>query len=233
MRHFTQRISAVVAALVVSVAATPLYDSAQAAGANVISDQSKKDFAGGRFQVPATACAAAGDPSPCCTGSGAGATCPTYKMALHTNTAACSTSMTTQAGIGGEVAAAGGYTTGGAALPGFAMTVGSNHANVTFTTPVTWSAATITARVAVIYCATNCQALDAVGCWCLDGAGGCAADTVSTGGPFTVTIPSPVYYIATGSTFRPVWYVASATPMLDSLVLDLHLDLHPELVWVD
>ncbi len=158
-------------------------------------DQAKKEFAVGGFQVMASVCTGAGAPSSCCTGAGVGATCPTYKMALITNTSTAGTATTTWAGISAnEVANSGTYAAGGATLAGMSIAISANHAQVSFTSPVSWTSATITARAAVIYCSANCPTLDVVGIYCLDG-GACAADTSSTAGTFSVTLPTGVYAI--------------------------------------
>jgi hypothetical protein len=173
-----------------AVALALIATTASAAPVQSFTDQAKKNFTVGAFQVTASACTGSGAPSPCCTGAGAGASCPTYKLALITNSATTSTSTTTWASISAnEVAASGGYSTGGWTLAGYGVTVSSNHSCVTFTTPLTAATATITARAAVIYCSANCPTLDIIGTWCLDGAS-CAADTVSTGGTFTVNLPA-------------------------------------------
>lgn len=153
-----------------------------------MTDQAKKDYTVGAFQVPASACTGAGAPSPCCTGAGAGATCPTYKLALLLNASTAGTSATTWASISANEASGTGYTAGGATLAGYTVTIAANHSCVTFTSPVTWASSTITARAAVLYCSANCPTLDVVSIHCLDG-GACAADTVSTGGTFSINLP--------------------------------------------
>lgn len=163
---------------------------ASATPTQCMTDQAKKNFSVGGFQVMASACTGAGAPSACCTGAGAGASCPTYKLALITNTSTAGTSATTWASINAnEVGASGGYSTGGWTLAGYTVTVSANHSCISFTTPLTAATATITARAAVIYCSANCPTLDVVGIYCLDGSS-CAADTVSTGGTFTVNLPA-------------------------------------------
>jgi hypothetical protein len=152
-------------------------------------DQAKKNFAQGAFQVPASACTGSEAPSKCCTGAGAGATCPVYKLALITNTSTAGCAATTWASISAnEVGASGSYSAGGATLAGYSLTVSGNDAWVTFTSPVTFTTATITARAAVVYCASGCPTLDVIGIHCLDG-GSCAADTTSTNDTFTVNLP--------------------------------------------
>lgn len=169
---------AVLAALALSISTT-----AEAA-TQAFATQAKVDFMRGNFQVPASACTAAGTPSTCCTGNGAGATCPTYKLALVANASNAGASSTTFAGVTSEVTGTG-YTAGGATLTGYAV----SGTCITFTSPVTWGTATITARAAVLYCSANCPALDVIGTYCLDGSS-CAADTSSTGGTFTVNLPA-------------------------------------------
>jgi hypothetical protein len=173
--------------------ATPVITTA--APTQAMPDQAKKNFAVGGFQVMASACTGSGAPSPCCTGAGAGATCPTYKLALITNAATCATTTTTWSSISAnEVGNSGTYSAGGATLAGYAIAISANHADVSFTSPVSWTSATITARAGVIYCSANCPTLDVVGCYCLDG-GACAADTSSTAGTFSVTLPAGVFSI--------------------------------------
>ncbi len=146
----------------------------------------KTDFLRGAFQVPASACTSSGVPSPCCTGTGAGATCPTYKLALLTSSSTAGSGSTTWASISANEASGTGYTAGGATLTGFAV----SGTCWTFTSPVTWTTATITAQSAVVYCSANCPALDVVSIHCLDGTTGtCSANTSSTGGTFTVNLP--------------------------------------------
>jgi hypothetical protein len=173
--------------LVAALAVLAFAPAAFAAPTQCMTDQAKKDFTVGGFQVMASACTGSGAPSPCCTGAGAGATCPTYKIAMITSTSSAGTSTTTWSGISANEVSGTGYTAGGNTLAGYTVTVSSNHSCVTFTTPVTWSTATITARAAVIYCSANCPTLDVVGIYCLDG-GSCAADTSSTGGTFTINL---------------------------------------------
>lgn len=159
---------------------------ASATPTQVMPTNAKVGFMQGKYQVMASACTGAGAPSPCCTGAGAGSTCPTYKMALITNTSTAGASTTTWSGISAnEVGASGTYATGGATLAGMAV----SGTCTTFTSPVSFTSATITARAAVIYCSANCPTLDVIGIYCLDG-GSCAADTVSTGGTFSITLPA-------------------------------------------
>jgi hypothetical protein len=173
----------ILAALLLTLSAPALATPTQC-----MTDQAKKDFSVGAFQVMASACTGAGAPSPCCTGAGAGATCPTYKIALLQNASTWGTATTTWSSTN-EPGASGTYSSGGSALAGMTITVASNHSCVSFTTPISWTSATLTARAAVIYCSANCPTLDIVAIYCLDG-GACAADTVSTGGTFTVNLPA-------------------------------------------
>lgn len=159
------------------------------AASQAFTTQAKTDFLQGVFQVPASACTGNGAPSACCTGAGAGATCPTYKLALVTSASNAGASSTTWAGVTNEVGASGSYSSGGATLTGFAL----SGTCVTFTSPVSFTTATITARAAVVYCSANCPALDVISVHCLDG-GACAADTSSTGGTFTINLPAGGVY---------------------------------------
>jgi hypothetical protein len=85
-----------------------------------------------------------------------------------------------------EVAASGSYSAGGATLGSRSSAISSNHACVSFTTPVTFTSATITARAAVIYNSTSGYV---VAILCLDG-GSCAADVSSTNGSYAITLPA-------------------------------------------
>jgi len=120
-----------------------------------------------------TNCTASGVPWACCSGSNAG-TCTL---------------------INNEVASGGGYTTGGASLTANSppLSVSSDHSCIGFSSPITWTTSTITARAACVIDTTTTGG-DVVGCYCLDG-GSCAADTSSTGGTFTVTLPAGLWCI--------------------------------------
>jgi hypothetical protein len=109
----------------------------------------------------------------------------TYKMALYV--AAATLDGTTSAYTAtNEVASGGGYTTGGATLAGFSVSLSTNTARLTFTTP-TWPTSTITARGAMIYntsSGTNGGAANEMVAVVNFG-----SDISSSGGTFTVTLP--------------------------------------------
>lgn len=105
----------------------------------------------------------------------------TYKIALFPSTATLSKSTTTYSSTG-ECASGSGYTTGGATLSGFAVTLDTDTAVLDFTTDPTWPASTITARGALIYNST--QANRAV---CVLDFG---SDVTSTADTFTVQFPA-------------------------------------------
>lgn len=128
-----------------------------------VPDQAKKDFA-----------------------DGVNTTGATYKLVLVTSASTIGMSSTTCAGANGEVANGNGYTTGGATLTRNATTISSNHALLNFTSPVTWSTATITARGAYI-CNTTSGNIVAIYDF--------GSDVSSTGGTFSVTLPSGVVAI--------------------------------------
>lgn len=179
MRHLFRIFAALALAL-------GLCSTALAAPTHGVTTNAKTDFLQGKFQVPASACTGAGVPSACCTGAGAGSTCPTYKFALLTSTSTAGASATTWASISANEASGTGYTAGGNTLAGYAL----SGTCWTFTSPVSWTTATITAMAGVVYCSANCPTLDVVSIHCLDGTTGtCAASTSSTGGTFTVNLP--------------------------------------------
>jgi hypothetical protein len=126
-------------------------------------DQAKKDFADGVTET--------GD---------------TLKLVLVTSSSTISASSTTCAGANGEVASGGGYTTGGATLTRGTTTISANHALLNFTSPVTWTTATFTARGAYICNTTtgNIMAIYDFG-----------SDKTSSGGDFVVTLPAGVVAI--------------------------------------
>lgn len=105
----------------------------------------------------------------------------TYKIALYTSAATLGASTTVYTSTN-EVANGSGYTTGGATLAGFAVTIDTNTAVLDFTTDPTWPTSTITARGALIYNST--QANKAV---CVLDFG---ADVTSTADTFTVQFPA-------------------------------------------
>lgn len=104
-----------------------------------------------------------------------------YYIALFTNAASLSKITTAYTGLGDEVVGVG-YTVGGKLLAGFSTSLDGDTAILTFTSPVTWSLATFTARGALIYNNTlagkNAVAVLDFG-----------MDYTSTHGDFTVTFP--------------------------------------------
>jgi hypothetical protein len=113
--------------------------------------------------------------------SGTHSSADTYKIALYTSSATLS-SATTAYTATGEVTGTG-YTAGGTTLSGFNVTTSGTTAILDFTTDPSWTAATITARGAMIYNST--KANKAV--YILD----FGSDITSTNGTFTVTFPTP------------------------------------------
>lgn len=103
-----------------------------------------------------------------------------YKIALYTSAATLSKATTAYSATN-EVANGGGYTTGGATLAGRSNTLVTDSATLTWTSP-TWSAATITARGALIY--NSSRSNKAV--FILD----FGSDVISTADTFTVTLPA-------------------------------------------
>ena len=177
-------------AALILAASLPLV--ASAAATQALTTNAKVGFIQGKYQVPASACTGAGAPSPCCTGAGAGATCPTYRMALLTSATTAGASTTTWASVSAnEPGASGTYASGGSVLAGYAVSGNC----VTFTSPVSWTGATLTAQAAVVYCSANCPTLDVISIHCLDGTTGtCSANTSSTAGTFTVNLPGGGMY---------------------------------------
>lgn len=102
-----------------------------------------------------------------------------YKIALYTNAATLSAATTAYSATN-EVSGTG-YTAAGATLAGYAVSLDTNTAILTFTTP-TWATATITARGALIYNSTRSNKAVA--------AFDFGADITSTAGTFTATIPA-------------------------------------------
>ena len=91
-----------------------------------------------------------------------------------------------------EVGASGTYSAGGATLSGgsFAYDAGSNEYRIAWTSP-SFTSATITARVAVIYKSRGGAAsADELLAYCTE-----SGDVTSTAGTFTVTLPSPTLTI--------------------------------------
>lgn len=105
----------------------------------------------------------------------------TYKLALFTSSASIGPSATSYSGQAGEVANAGGYTTGGQALSGFSVGLTGAVAFLDFS-DLTINPATITARGGLIYNASRGNKAVSV----ID----FGSDVVSTNGPFTVQFPA-------------------------------------------
>lgn len=74
----------------------------------------------------------------------------TIKLALFTSTHTPSAANTYISDLTNEVAAGGGYSTGGATVTGITVTYSGATATIT-SSAVTWSTSTITARYAVLY----------------------------------------------------------------------------------
>jgi hypothetical protein len=112
----------------------------------------------------------------------------TYKIALYTSAATLDKTTTVYSGTN-EVAAGGGYSTGGATLGSFSATLSGDTGQLDFA-DATWPTSTITARGALIYntsSGTNGgSANEAVAVVNF------GSDIVSTGGTFTVTIANAV-----------------------------------------
>lgn len=106
----------------------------------------------------------------------------TYKIALFTSAATLSKSTTAYAATN-EVANGNGYTTGGATLSGFSVTLDTDTAILDWTTDPSWAAASFTARGALIYNSSRSNKAVAV----LD----FGADITATSATFTVTLPAP------------------------------------------
>lgn len=103
-----------------------------------------------------------------------------FKIALYTS-AATLDATTTVYTTSNEVAAGGGYTTGGNTLSGAAVSLSGTTAFVDFS-DTSWTTATITARGALIYNSSKSNKAVAV----LD----FGSDKISTGGTFTIQFPA-------------------------------------------
>ena len=110
----------------------------------------------------------------------AGTGADTFKIALYTSSATLGASTTAYSGTN-EVANGNGYTTGGNTLTLVSPSLDGTTAILDFNDSV-WSAATITARGALIYNSTQSNKAVAV----LD----FGADKTSTAGDFTVIFPA-------------------------------------------
>lgn len=105
-----------------------------------------------------------------------------YKIALYTSAATLSKSTTAYAAAN-EVGESGTYVAGGQALSGFSVTLDGDVAILDWTVNPKWTAATITARGALIYNSSRANKAVAV----LDFGG----DITSTSSTFDVTLPAP------------------------------------------
>lgn len=103
----------------------------------------------------------------------------TYKIALYTSAATLSKATTAYSATN-EVSGTG-YSAAGASLSGFATSLDTDTAILTFSN-VTWSSSTITARGALIYNSSVSNKAVAV----LD----FGSDKTSTNGDFTLTMPA-------------------------------------------
>ena len=103
----------------------------------------------------------------------------TVKIALYTSSASLDATATSYSTTNEVVGT--GYTAGGATLSGYSAGTSGTTAYITWSNP-SWAAATITARGAVIYNATQSNKILAV----ID----FGADKTSTNGTFTVQLPA-------------------------------------------
>jgi len=104
-----------------------------------------------------------------------------YKIALYTSAATLGAGTTTYSGTSDEVASGGGYTTGGNTLTVTQVPTSSGTTAFIDFADTTWSAATITARGALIYNSTDDTAVAALDF---------GADKSSTSGDFTIIFPT-------------------------------------------
>jgi hypothetical protein len=104
-----------------------------------------------------------------------------YKIALYTSAATLGASTTTYSGTSNEVASGGGYTTGGNTLSVSQVPTSSGTTAFIDFADTTWSAATITARGALIYNSTDDTAVAALDF---------GSDKTSTAGDFTIIFPT-------------------------------------------
>jgi hypothetical protein len=109
----------------------------------------------------------------------------TFNLALYTNTATIDASTTAYStGLGGQVSASGtGYALGGKPLVSATPTLDGSVAICDFTSSVSWTSATITARGCLIY---NTDASDKAVCVLNFG-----GDKTATAGTFTIEFPNP------------------------------------------
>ncbi len=105
----------------------------------------------------------------------------TYDQTL-TNVGTPGSGAPTTSNVGTDEVTGTGYTTGGNTLAGGTVTLFTTTGTATFTSPVTWSTATISAICAVVY---ESVSKDVVGVFDFGGT------VSSTSGTFTVTLPTP------------------------------------------
>lgn len=104
-----------------------------------------------------------------------------YKIALYTSSADLGATTTTYSGTSNEVANGGGYTTGGKTLTVSQIPTSSGTTAFIDFSDVTWTAATITARGALIYNSTDDTTVGVLNF---------GSDKISTDGDFTIIFPA-------------------------------------------
>lgn len=104
-----------------------------------------------------------------------------YKIALYTAAAATLSKSTTAYSATGELANGNGYTTGGATLSGFSVTLDTDTAILDWTTDPSWPTSTITADCALIYNSSRSNKAVAVLTF---------TSATSTAATFTVQLPA-------------------------------------------
>jgi len=106
-----------------------------------------------------------------------------YKIALYTSAATLGAGTTTYSGTTNEVASGGGYTTGGNTLVVSQVPTNGGSGTTAFIdfADTTWSAATITARGALIYNSTDDSTVAVLDF---------GSDKTSTAGDFTIRFPT-------------------------------------------
>lgn len=104
-----------------------------------------------------------------------------YKIALYTSSATLDATTTTYSGTSNEVANGGGYTTGGKTLVVSQIPTSSGTTAFIDFSDVTWTAATITARGALIYNSTDDTTVGVLNF---------GSDKISTDGDFTIIFPA-------------------------------------------